>query len=237
MKAKNEAEKYIQLGNKQTVVDLENFYVNATMDNLPVIVERKKKEIIRKLEEFQEKYISINYDKNGNELKDVNPYLISMYFFKSINPLSNTEPEYSSEKLGVVWNLYMYLVEQVNMNINPFQPTLTHFAKFAGISLNTLKGYRDNGDPQMRILINKIYDETFDGNMTLAQNNKLNGRSTQFRMKSENEVQEKPQVKVNVNVNENVDIDKINEKLAKYNSFSTKKRKVTEAKYTEIKNG
>lgn len=232
----NEQNKFIKLGNKQQVVDLENFYVNATMDNLNDIVEQKKKEIVNKLDEFQNKHVKYTYDRNGNEFKVVNPYLLGMYFFKSINPLSNTEPEYSSEKLAIVWSLYMYLVEQVNMNITEFQPTLSHFCKFAGISLNTLRNYKNSGDLQMRILIEKIYDETFDSNMTLAQSGLRNGRSTQFRMKSENEVQEKPQVRVNVNVQDEIDMEKINKKLFKYKEFSNKKSQVAEANYTEVEN-
>lgn len=230
----NENNKYIKLGNKQSVVDLENFYINASMDNINEIVEQKKNEIVNKLAEFQDKYITIDYDKYGNEFKRVNPYLISTYFFKSINPLANTEPLYSSEKLSIVWSLYMYLVEQVNMNIAEFQPTLTHFCKFAGISLTTLRNYKNNSDQQMAILIDKIYDETYDSNMTLAQYGKVNGRATQFRMKSENEVQEKPQVRVNVNAKDIVDLDSINRKLQKYNEFSSKKSKISEADYTEV---
>ncbi len=217
-------DKTIKLGKKQQVVDLENFYVNATMDNLDDIVEQKKDEIVTKIanEEMCEKC-------------STNPYLVSMYFFRSVNPLSNVEPEYSSEKLGIVWQLYMYLVEQVNIYVTPFQPTLTHFAKFAGVSLNTIRRYKDSSDFQMRTLVEKIYDETYDSNMTLAQYNMLNGRSTQFRMKSENEVQEKPQVKVNVNVNDKVNLKEINERLEKYADFSSKKKFVKEASFKEKK--
>lgn len=233
----NEKNKFIKLGNKQKVVDLENFYINASMSNIEEIVEQKKAETVNKLVEFQEKYVQTAYDKQDNPYKIVNPYLISTYFFKSINPLSNTEPKYSSEKLAIVWNLYMYLVEQVNMNITEFQPTLTHFCKFAGISLSTLRNYKNNGDEQMNILINKIYDETYDSNMTLAQYGRVNGRATQFRMKSENEVTEKPQVKVNLNLQDsNVDLDSINKKLKKYGEFSEKKSKIAEANYVEVDN-
>jgi hypothetical protein len=219
----NEQNKYIRLGNKQKVVDLEKFYVNATMDNLNEIVEQKKNEIINKIS-----------DKEALEKVDIhNPYLVSMYFFKSINPLSNAEPEYSSEKLSIVWQLYMYLVEQVNLQVTRFQPTLTHFCKFAGISLSTLRNYKNSSDLQMRTLVDKIYDETFDSNMLLAQYDMLNGRSTQFRMKSENEVQEKPRTNVNININEELDLSNINKKLAKYREFSSKKSAVKEADYTE----
>ena len=214
---------YIMLENKNDVVKLENFYVNATFDdNLPKLVEEKKMEIVDKLDYFQKNYIEKKEDKYGNITKIVNPYLISTYFFKSINPLSNVEPAYSSEKLAIVWDIYMYLIEQVNMNIAPFQPTLTHFAKFAGISLNTLKNYRNNGDPQMAILIDKIYDETMDSNLNLAQNGRLKEKSTAMRLKVENEVVEKVTPKVNVNVSAQVDLDAINNRLDELTKFNKK---------------
>ena len=221
-----EDNKFIQIKNKNEVVDLENFCVNAQINEmLPKIVEERKKEVVNQLVEFQDKYIQTKYDRYGNETKIVNPYLISTYFFKSINPLSNVEPAYSSEKLAIVWDIYMYLIEQVNMNIYTFQPTLTHFAKFAGISLNTLKNYKNMGDPQMSILIDKIYDETMDSNLTLAQNKRLTEKSTQFRLKVENEVVEKVQPKVSVNVNTKLDLDRINGRLNELISFNKKSKK------------
>lgn len=221
-----EDNKFIQIKNKNEVVDLENFCVNAQINEmLPKIVEERKQEVVNQLVEFQNKYIQTKYDRYGNETKVVNPYLISTYFFKSINPLSNVEPAYSSEKLAIVWDVYMYLIEQVNMNIYTFQPTLTHFAKFAGISLNTLKNYKNMGDPQMSILIDKIYDETMDSNLTLAQNKKLTEKSTQFRLKVENEVVEKVQPKVSVNVNTKLDLDRINGRLNELISFNKKSKK------------
>jgi hypothetical protein len=217
---------FIMMENKNEIVNLENFYVNAQInDLLPKIVEERKKEVVNQLTEFQDKYIQLKYDRYGNEEKIVNPYLISTYFFKSINPLSNTEPIYSSEKLAIVWDIYMYLIEQVNMNIAPFQPTLTHFAKFAGISLTTLKNYRNMGDSQMNILIDKIYDETLDSNLTLAQNKKLVAKSTEFRLKVENEVVEKAQPKVNVNVSAKLDLNKINSRLSEITNFNKKLNK------------
>ena len=216
----------IRFSNKKQVVDLEKFYVNASVDNLNEIVEQKKKEIVEQLQEFQEKYIKYDVDRNGNEHKVINPYLISTYFFKSINPLSNVEPEYSSEKLAIVWGLYMYLVEKVNEEIDCFHPTLSHFCRFAGISTSTLRNYRDSGDMQMRILINKIYDETYDSNLTFAQTGVLNARATQYRLKSENEVQEKPKTNVNISRIEVIDVESLNKKYSNYNVFNEKKKKL-----------
>ena len=218
-----EDNEYIMMENKNEVVNLENFYVNAQInDMLPKIVEERKAQIVQQLDDFQKNHIERQYDKYGNETKVINPYLISTYFFKSINPLSNTEPLYSSEKLAIVWDIYMYLIEQVNLEIAPFQPTLTHFAKFAGISLNTLRNYKNTGDSQMSILIDKIYDETLGSNLTLAQNKKLVGKATEFRLKVENEVVEKAQPKVNVNVSAKIDLNKINGRLNELTNFNKK---------------
>ena len=218
--------KYIQIGKKQDLIDLEKFYVDAKLDNLNELVEAKKQELINKLTE-------ISQDEKFKDKFLGNTYLISTYFFKTINPLPSIEPEYSSEKLSIVWQLYMYLVEQVNINIGAFKPTLSHFCKFAGISTNTMRNYKNNSDMQMRIVAEKIYDETFDSNVTMAEMGVTNSRATLFRMKSENEVQEQPQVKVSYNVSETVDLDKINEKLSKYSNYRSKKQKVSEANYRE----
>lgn len=218
---------YIKMQNKNQVKELENFYVNSTIDtkNLQMLVEERKNEVVNKLLEFQSKYVRKKVDANGNVEKIVNPYVVSTYFFKSVNPLANVEPLYSSEKLAIVWDIYMYLIEQVNLNITTFQPTLTHFAKFAGISLNTLKSYRNNGDREMQILIDKIYDETMDSNLTLAQNNKLKEKTTQFRLKVENEIVEKTTPTVNYNVSAKVDLNKINQRLNEIIDFNQKTNK------------
>ena len=78
-----EENNYIMLDNKNKVRELQNFYVNGQIDNLPTIVESKKKKIVNELVDFQNKYVQVKYDKYGNEEKIVNPYLISTYFFKT----------------------------------------------------------------------------------------------------------------------------------------------------------
>ena len=217
-----EENNYIMLENKNKIRKLEKFYVDGQLDNLPTLVEKKKNELISKIDEFQNKYVQINVDKFGNETKIVNPYLISTYFFKSINPISSKNPQYSAEKLSIVWDLYMYLIEQVNMNIGIFQPSLSHFAKFAGISMSTLASYKNSGDEDMMILCDKIYDECFNGNISLAQTGQLREKSTITRMKIENQVVEKVNPNVNVNVETKVDLDEINKRLEEIKKFNSK---------------
>ena len=208
-----------ELENKNTLINLENFYVNGKLDNLEQLVELKKQELVNKIIEFQ---------NQENYVAKANPYLISTYFFKTINPLTSVEPDYSPEKLSIVWDLYMYLIEQVNMNIGVLQPTISHFCRFAGISVNTFKNYKTRGSLEMQILANKISDATFDSNILLAQNNVLKDRSTIMRVKVENEVQEKPQVRVNVNVNEEVDLDQIASRLNEIANFKKTKSTLQE---------
>ena len=225
-------QKFLELEKKSEVIDLEKFCVNATLDNLEDLMLQKEQELISKIENYQKMMIVEIKNDYGEVIdtihKDYNPYLVSTYFFKSINPLSNIEPQYSSEKLAVVWNIYMNMIELVNINIGPFQPTLSHFAKFAGISTYTLKSYRNSPDLQMQTIANKIFDETFDSNVLLAQNKILSNRSTELRVKVENEVQEKPQVKVNVNVNQEVDLNQISARLNEISNFSKAKNKINQ---------
>ena len=223
----------LQIQQKNEVVELEKFCVNATLDNLDELMKQKEQELITQIEKYQQ-IMALEIKNSDGEVVDYatkpyNPYLVSTFFFKSINPLSNVEPQYSPEKLSAVWSIYMYLIEQVNINIGPFQPTLSHFAKFAGISTYTLKSYRNSSDLQMQIIANKIFDETFDSTVLLAQNKILSNRSTELRVKVENEVQEKPQVKVNLNVNQEVDLGQISARLDEISNFSRTKSKMKQA--------
>ena len=225
-------QKFLKLEKKIEVVELEKFCVNATLDNLEDLTLQKEQELISKIEDYQKMMVVEVKNEFGEVIdtihKSYNPYLVSTYFFKSINPLSNIEPIYSSEKLATVWGIYMNMIELVNIHIGPFQPTLSHFAKFAGISTYTLKSYRNSPDLQMQTIANKIFDETFDSNVLLAQNKMLSNRSTELRVKVENEVQEKPQVKVNLNVNQEVDLNQITARLNEISNFSKAKNKINQ---------
>lgn len=216
--------KLIQAKNKQNLAQLEQFYVNSTLDNIDEVINERKNEIVGKLVEYKEKYTKFTTDKKGNPIQmlDMKPYLISSYFFKSINPIGNIEPEYSPEKLAIVFDLYMYLVEQVNAELCDFVPTKTHFCKFAGITTSTLSNYKNSPLIQMRTIVEKIYDECFDSSLTMAQRGRLNERSTIFRAKSELEVTEKEQPRVNITANI-VDLKDINERLAQIQAFNIKK--------------
>lgn len=192
-------------------------------ENLDKILVKKEKELENQLDEFEQNYIKFKIDKVGNLVNDTNPLLVSTFFFKSINPLGNVDPIYTSEQLAKVYELYSKIVEQVNMRIMLFQPTLSHFCKFAGISLQAFNGLKNSYDETMRVLVERINADIFDSNMTLAQQKKVTERATTYRMKVENEMIEKKTPNVNVNVTAKaLDLDRINERLYEIQSLTRK---------------
>ena len=110
-------QKFLELEKKNEVVELEKFCANATLDNLDDLMMQKEQELISKIEDYRKLTVVERKNEYGEVVevirKDYNPYLVSTYFFKSINPLSNVEPLYSSEKLAAVWGIYMNLIELV----------------------------------------------------------------------------------------------------------------------------
>ena len=128
--------------------------------------------------------------------------------------MGNVEPIYNSEQLASVYDLYCEMIEKINMEVMLFQPTISHFAKFAGISLNNFNELRNSVDENMRVLMERINSDIFDANMTLAQHKKITEKPTTFRMKVENEMIEKKSPSVSVNVSaKSVDLDKINARI------------------------
>ena len=183
-------------------------------ESLLAVINKKTRELPDMISNFAEKNVKINYDKFGNEKNVTNPYLVSTYFFKSINPTLEVEPIYTSEQLTKIYELYSAIMEQINLQIMPLQPTLSHFAKFAGMSLNNLANLKYSEDQSMKVLVEKIYNDTFDANLTLSQHHRLEKSTTTFRMKVENEAVEKkiPNISVKVSTKP-IDIEKIESRV------------------------
>ena len=215
-------EAYDILDKKNKISELEQFRADSYINNLPEIIEQKKDQIVDQIIEFQDKHIQVKYDKYGNETKIINPYLISTYFFKTINPINTKVPKYNADKLSFVWDLYMYLIEQVNLNIGAFNPSLTHFCKFAGICLETFNNYKASGDQDLMILCGKISDEILSGNFEMAQNKMLSEKTTLTRLKVENQITEQPKVNINVDVSSKVDRNFIESRLTSYQKLLNK---------------
>lgn len=221
---------------KNQIKTLENFYVNAQLDNLPELVEQRKEEIVNEVMDYKEKHTQLFLDRQDNPIEKIKitPFIVSNYFFRSINNLQNIEPKYSGEHLSILWNLYLYMVEQVNLNLCEFAPSISHFCKFIGITTVGLKKMLKSPDEGIKTVVQKIYDVCYDERMTMSEVGKFNPRATTFRIKSEMEIneKEKPQVVINAN---NVNFDEINKRIEELTNFDKRvnKIKVAEAKYEE----
>ena len=71
----------------------------------------------------------------------------------------------------------------------------------------------------MRNVVEKIYDQIGDDNITMSQMGIVKERSTMFKLKSQNEVTEKPTPNININYTEVVDKSIANERINKYKNF------------------
>lgn len=209
--------------------ELEQFYTNGKVDDILKNLEKRKKELVEDMISYaQEHRKECKWDREGNPIDfkvDFNPFVIENVFFQSIVPIGCQEPEYNAEKLALAYDFYCQLLVEVNNNIGQYPASLTSFCHFAGITLNTLRLYRNSPDLAMRTIAEKIYDQIGDTNITMSQLGIVKERSTLFKMKSQNEIVEKEQPKVNINIVEAPDMDRIKEKIDKYRSFADKKAK------------
>lgn len=212
--------------NKNNLVELEQFYCSSKIDDFINKINEKKEEVIKEIIEYQNSHMEIKYDKYDNPTSSyvkMNPLVIQNYFFKSINPIHSNIPDYNSEKLGIVYDYYSDLICQVNDKIGNFPPSLTSFCKFSGITTNTLRAYKNSSDINMRNVVEKIYDEIGDNNITMAQMGMLSEKTTIFKMKSQNEITEKVNPTVKININESVDLESVKERINNYKYLAGKK--------------
>lgn len=213
--------------NQDRARDLEKFYTEGKVEDILANIEKRKKELVEDMISYaQEHKKECKWDRDGKPIDfkvDYNPFVIENVFFKSIVPIGCQEPEYNAEKLALAYDFYCELLVEINNNIGQYPASLTSFCHFAGITLNTLRLYRNSPDLAMRTIAEKIYDQIGDTNITMSQLGIVRERSTIFKMKSQNEVVEKEQPKVNINIVEAPDMQRIEEKINKYKSFVDKK--------------
>lgn len=228
MKAQKEKNCEIQKNNQNKLRELEQFYNSGKIDDLFANIEQEKEKLVQDMIKYANEHTeACKWDKKGNELAfevKINPLVISNYFFKSIVPIGSQEPIYNAEKLSMVFDYYCKILAEVNDKIGNFPSSLTLFCKFAGITLNTLRQYKNSQDYSMRVVSEKIYDQIGDENLTMSQMGIVREKSTIFKMKSQNEMVEKAQPNVNISVKAiDVDMDKVNERISKYIKFTNKK--------------
>lgn len=228
MKIQKEKNLEIQKENQNDLRELEQFYNEGKIDTLFANIEQKKQELVEDMIKYANEHTeACKWDKDGIPLSykvKINPLVVSNYFFKSITPIGSQEPIYNAEKLSMVFDYYCQILAEVNDKIGNFPSSLTLFCRFAGITLNTLRQYKNSQDYSMRVIVEKIYDQVGDENITMSQMGMVREKTTLFKMKSQNEMVEKVQPNVNISLKAiDVDLDKINERLDKYKQFTNKK--------------
>lgn len=218
----------IQKENQNQLRELETQYISNKIELLPQYIEEQKEKICHEIIEYANSHKETIYDRNGNPLYErvkMNPLVISNYFFKSVCPISSQIPEYNAEKLGIVFDYYMYIIAEINDKFGNYPSSLTSFCKLAGITTSTLRNYKNSPDLHMRNLVEKIYDQIGDENITMSQMGIVKERSTIFKMKSQNEITEKVTPNVNINYTEIVDTTAAKARIDKYKSFIDSKSK------------
>lgn len=218
----------IKKENQNDLRNLEQDFVNSKIEEMQNYIEKRKQEIIEELTTFAKEHTKpIKWDKDGTPIEYgviLKPIVINNYFFKSICPIGSVEPMYNAEKLSLVFEYYMYLLAEINDKLGDYPSSLTSFCKIAGISSNTLRNYRASEDLNMRIIVEKIYDQIGDENITMGQMGITKERTTLFKLRSQNEITEAERPSVNINITEKVDTKIIEDRINKYSKLIDKKK-------------
>ena len=191
------------------------------MKNEIEVAKKKSSELMSK---YVEKHTKTVFDKIGNPIDtyvDVNPILISNTFFKSLVPI-DANPDYSAQELAKLYQYYEYLLTEINDNIGDFPSSLTLFCKLIGISLKQFQEMRSSQDENLSNVVEKIYNDIEEFNISMAQLGKLKERITLFKLKSQNEMEEKVAPKVNINIKKEINENKIVGNIDAYSKFVKK---------------
>lgn len=217
----------IDENNKIKVRKLEEFYVNGTVSDLIPELNKQKEKMVEKMIEYAEdNKTACKWDKDGCPIDytvEIKPIVINNYFFKSIVPLGSKIPAYSAEQIAMAFDYYMDIITNINVHIGNYPTSLTTFCKFLGISMSTLRNYRNSEDMDMRNIVEKIYDQIGEENLTMSQMGVAKEKSTLFRLKTQNEIVEKATPNVNITYKTTIDKDALENKLDKYKALLNKK--------------
>lgn len=212
--------KELQVQNE--IRDLEDFYVNGTIVDVNEKLEELKIQKTTEMIQYAQQHEKPIYNKDGDVIDSkvvMNPVVVNNLFFKSICPLGNKIPIYNAEKLALIYEYYLYLVTEVNDKIGDFPSSLASFCKLAGITTKELRELRRSNDIETRNIVEKIYDEIGDNNLSMAQLGIVKGTATQFKLKTQNEMVEKQQPNVNITYKEVINTDRINQNIEKYKAL------------------
>jgi hypothetical protein len=185
-------------------------------------LEKIKNERIEEIKEYGRSHTKTKYDKygNGTEFIDSNPIVITERFFKKLDPKMQGVMIYTPEQMSDFYELYRELILATNEYAGIFPTSLTTFCKLIGITIDTLKQYRETSTSmEMKKIIDTIFDEINDDNLFLSQLGQTNEKSTIFKLKAQNELTEKKAPNVNVSLKGVIEQAKYDEKLEKYNKL------------------
>lgn len=194
-----------------------------------------KDEISLNLDELNEKNDLMIESYAANHLKniyfkgdiidsyiEINSNIITNTFFKPIVPLT-VDIKYNGEQLSMLYEYYKNLLLQINDRLGAFPSSLTLFCRFIGLTLEKFKDLREDANETTRLVVQKIFDDIDDANLSMAQTGNVKERTTLFRLKAQNEMIEKPTPKVNVNIKANLDDSRIKGNILDYEEFLGKK--------------
>ena len=187
-----------------------------------ITIEDIKKQVDDKINVFIEKFVTIKIDKYGNEEKVANPMAIKSFFFEIPQNDFSSEPIYTIGQMNYFYTTFVYMIEQINLHICPFAADVKDFCKMTNLSNEQLLKYKEQSSPEMKNIVEKLYDFCRDSNLTLAQNKIYNANITTFKAKSELDVIEKKAPSVNVQVQAKVPLEMINERLAIIRNYEKK---------------
>lgn len=182
------------------------------------VFEDKMEELKEEIKSYAASHTKIRVFKNGSEEEyvDFSPIAVNEKFFKPIQKPKDGVFIYSAEELETFYEKYREIVAEVNEYIGTFPTSISSFCKFIGITVDTLRGYKSTNDINLKRVIERIYEEIGDDNLFVAQLGKASERSTLFRLKSQNEMEEKKSPNVNVSIKALVNSSKYDEKIDKY---------------------
>ena len=205
MQRKANPNEAIEIEKKSYTKELEQRLVTTKMEDLSYEVEQRKKELCDKIEQFK-KQSDEEYIRGSTNI------IVSNYFFKSLNPYTFNQPAYTPEKLSIAFDLYKNLINEINLKVCRFYPTLSHFCGFLGITSTSYNNYKSSSDVNMQDLIEMIDDWIFDTNMRLSEGREIDNVTAMFRAKVEQRKTEQA-TPTTVVFAENVNMNEIKERV------------------------
>lgn len=180
-----------------------------------------RKEVDKRTEDIKEyaiEHTKVRVYKNGSseEYVDYSPIAVNERFLKRVQPPTDGMFVYSAQQLEEFYEAYREIITVLNEEIGVFPTSLSSYCKFIGITVEALRGYKDTKDINLKRVIDTIYEEIGDDNLFIAQLGKASEKSTLFRLKAQNEMEEKRSPNVNVSIKALVNNAKYDAKLEKY---------------------